>query len=174
MFDLSTEEENGGRSDGDETPSQEKAYPLSCYSFWGWHRDGDVHTDIRLDASPLGPVAGWPSSLRMAVSLGLNSQFPTVIFWGPDLVMLYNDAYLPMLADKHPASLGQAARECWPEIWSIIGPMLHGVLETGQATWSYDLLLPIIHEGAVGEYYFTFSYSPIYDEAGMCAASSVQ
>lgn len=115
---------------------------------------------------PLGPVAGWPPSLRMAVSLCLNWQFPTVIFWGPDLVMLYNDAYLPILADKHPASFGQAARECWREIWSIIGPMLRGVLETGQATWSYDLLLPIIQNGAVGEHYFTFSYSPIYDEAG--------
>ena len=57
--------------------------------------------------SPLGPVEDWPPSLHMAVSLCLNSQFPTVIFWGPDLVMLYNDAYLPMLADKHPASLGQ-------------------------------------------------------------------
>jgi PAS domain S-box-containing protein len=116
--------------------------------------------------SPVGPVAGWPSSLRMAVSLCLNSQFPTVIFWGPDLMMLYNDAYLPMLADKHPASLGRPAREVWPEIWEIIGPMLHSVLETGQATWSYDLFLPIIHEGTVGEYYFTFSYSPIYDEGG--------
>src|SRR6185436_18678274 len=111
--------------------------------------------------SPLGPVAGWSSPLRMAVSLCLNSQFPTVIYWGLDLVMLYNDAYLPMLADKHPASLGQPARVCWPEIWSIIGPMLHGVLETGQATWSYDLLLPIIHDGAAGEHYFTFSFSPI-------------
>jgi PAS domain S-box-containing protein len=116
--------------------------------------------------SPLGPVTDWPPSLRMAVSLCLNSQFPTVIFWGPDLIMLYNDGYLPMLADKHPASLGQAAHECWSEIWSIVGPMLHSVLETGQATWSYDLLLPIVHNGAVGEHYFTFSYSPIRDEAG--------
>lgn len=116
--------------------------------------------------SPLGPVAGWPASLRMAVSLCLNSQFPTVIFWGSDLVMLYNDAYLPMLADKHPVSLGQPARECWPEIWETIGPMLHGVLETGQATWSYDLFLPIVHHETVGKHYFTFSYSPIYDMAG--------
>jgi PAS domain-containing protein len=116
--------------------------------------------------SPLGPVEGWPPSLRMAVSLGLHSQFPTVIFWGPDLVMLYNDAYLPILGDKQPASLGRPARDIWPEIWSIVGPMLHGVLETGQATWSYDLFLPIVHQGAVGEHYFTFSYSPIFDETG--------
>ncbi|MGH7963223.1 MAG: ATP-binding protein [Candidatus Binatia bacterium] len=117
-------------------------------------------------ATPLGPAAGWPQSLRMAVSLCLDSQFPTVLFWGPELAMLYNDAYRPLLADKHPAALGRPAQEVWPEIWSIVGPMLHGVLDTGQATWSYDLLLPIIRNGAVGEHYFTFSYSPIRDEAG--------
>jgi PAS domain S-box-containing protein len=117
-------------------------------------------------SSPLGPVSEWPPSLRIAVSLALNSQFPTVIFWGPELRMFYNDAYLPILDDKHPASLGQAARDCWSEIWSIIGPMLHGVLATGEATWSYDLFLPIIHNGVVGEHYFTFSYSPIRDETG--------
>ncbi len=147
--------------------AKKKRTPSPATLFGGGTAMGTCIQTFDWTTSPLGPIAGWPSSLRMAVSLGLNSQFPTVIFWGPDLVMLYNDAYLPMLADKHPASLGQAARECWPEIWSIIGPMLHGVLETGQATWSYDLLLPIIHEGAVGEYYFTFSYSPIYDEAGV-------
>lgn len=61
--------------------------------------------------SPLGPVRDWPPCLRTVVSLCLTSQFPTVIFWGPELRMLYNDAYLPMLADKHPASLGRPARE---------------------------------------------------------------
>lgn len=117
-------------------------------------------------ASPLGPVNTWPPSLRVTVSLCLNSQFPTVIFWGPDLVMLYNDAYLPILADKHPTSLGQTGRACWPEIWSTVGPMLENVLATGDATWSHDLLLPIQHSGTVGEHYFTFSYSPIRDEEG--------
>jgi len=117
-------------------------------------------------ASPLGPVNDWPQSLRTIVSLCLTSRFPTVIFWGPELRMLYNDAYLPMLADKHPASFGRPAREVWPEIWSIVGPMLEGVLTTGEATWSDDLLLPIRHEGVTRAYYFTFSYSPIRDETG--------
>ncbi|MGE0684058.1 MAG: PAS domain-containing protein, partial [Candidatus Binatia bacterium] len=118
------------------------------------------------ETSPLGPVSEWPHSLHTVVSIALTSQFPIVIFWGPELRMFYNDAYLPMLADKHPASLGQAAQEVWPEIWSIIGPMLYEVLETGQATWSYDLLLPLVHHGAAQEHYFTFSYSPIRDESG--------
>ena len=116
-------------------------------------------------ASPLGPTAGWATSLRTAVSLCLTAPFPTVIFWGPDLVMLYNDASLPILADKHPAALGQRGRDCWPEICSIIGPILEGVLATGEATWSYDLMLPIVHSGGA-ERHFTFSYSPIRDETG--------
>src|SRR5690242_12587265 len=90
-------------------------------------------------ATPIGPVASWPQSLRTAVSICLMSRFPMLIWWGPELVMLYNDAYRPMLgATKHPRAMGQAGRDCWPEIWDVIGPMLGGVVERGQATWSDD------------------------------------
>jgi PAS domain S-box-containing protein len=117
-------------------------------------------------ASPLGPIEDWPPSLHTVVRLCLISHFPTVIFWGPELRMLYNDAYLPILADKHPASLGRPVREVWPEIWSIIGPMLEGVFATGEATWSENLLLPILDNGTTGAHYFTFSYAPIQNETG--------
>lgn len=117
-------------------------------------------------ASPLGPVSQWPSSLRTAVRLCLDSQFPIILFWGADLVMLYNDSCCSILDDKHPAALGQPAARLWSEVWSIIGPMLHSVLDTGCATWSYDLLLPVAHHGVAAEHYFTFSYSPIRDDAG--------
>lgn len=117
-------------------------------------------------ATPCGPVHDWPSCLATTVSLGLNSRFPTVSFWGPGLCLLYNDAYVPVLADKHPASLGRPAREVFSGIWSIIGPMLEGVPATGEATYSYDLCLPIVHNGAASAHYFTFSYSPIRDETG--------
>jgi len=60
----------------------------------------------------------------MAVSPCFNSQFPTVIFWGSDLLMLYNDAYLPIARDKRPAAFAQPAFERWPEILAIIGPMV--------------------------------------------------
>ena len=117
-------------------------------------------------ASPLGPVSQWPSSLRTAVRLCLDSQFPIILFWGADLVMLYNDGYCPILGDKHPAALGQPAARLWSEVWSIVGPMLQSVLQTGRATWSHDLLLPVVHQGVAAEHYFTFSYSPIRDDAG--------
>jgi PAS domain S-box-containing protein len=80
--------------------------------------------------------------------------------------MLYNDAYRAFVGTKHPTSLGQNGRDCWPEIWHIIGPMLEGVLERGEATRSDDLLLLLERHGYPEECYFTFSYSPIHDESG--------
>jgi len=114
----------------------------------------------------LGPVSSWPQSLRTSVSTCLNSRFAIVIWWGPELVMLYNDAYRDIIAGKHPRALGHPGRECWPEIWSTIGPMLEGVLQRGEATWSNDYLLPLERKGYPEECYFTFSYSPIRDESG--------
>ena len=117
--------------------------------------------------TPLGPVDGWPQSLRTVASVCLSSRFPMLLLWGPELVMLYNDAYRPILGtSKHPAAMGQRGRQCWPEIWDLIGPMLEGVLATGQATWSDDQLLLLDRNGYVEECYFTFSYSPIRDETG--------
>ena len=118
-------------------------------------------------ATPLGPVSHWPQSLRTTVSICLASRFPIIIFWGPQLRQFYNDAYRPILGmSKHPRALGQRAEECWPEIWDVIGPMLQGVLTTGEATWSENQLLLLDRNGYVEETYFTFSYSPIRDESG--------
>jgi signal transduction histidine kinase/CheY-like chemotaxis protein len=115
----------------------------------------------------LGPVEDWPQSLRTSVSICLNSEFPINMAWGPHLVLLYNDAFIPILGIKHPhQALGIPNRECFREIWSVIGPMLEGVLHTGKATWSEDLLLPLERSDYLEECYFTFSYSPIRDESG--------
>ena len=117
---------------------------------------------------PLGEPHAWPQSLKSAVSICLGSRFPILLWWGPELFMLYNDAYRPMLGmSKHPMALGQAGRACWPEIWHIIGPMLEdSVLRRGEATWSNDQLLLLERNGFVEECYFTFTYSPIRDESG--------
>lgn len=128
---------------------------------------GALMRSIDWSQTALGPVATWPQSLRTSVSTCLSSRFPILLWWGPELVMLYNDAYRPILgATKHPRAMGQRGRECWPEIWHIIGPMLEGVLERGEATWSEDQALPLDRNGFVEECYFTFSYSPIRDESG--------
>ena len=114
----------------------------------------------------LGPVEQWPQSLRTSVSTCLNSRFAIVIWWGPEFVMLYNDAYREIIASKHPAALGNPGFECWPEIWDTISPMLEGVIQRSEATLSHDLLLLLERHGYPEECYFTFSYSPIRDESG--------
>ena len=114
-----------------------------------------------------GPESQWPQSLRTALSICLDSRFPIVIFWGPDLVQLYNDAYATaILREKHPA-LGVRAQDCWAEIWPVIGPLLDTVMNDGRATYSEDLYLPILTKGVAEERYFTFSYSPIRTEQGI-------
>ena len=131
--------------------------------------DGEMTERIRnfdWSKTSLGSFEKWTQSLRTAVSLCLTSKFPMVVWWGKDLVKIYNDAYSVMLGGKHPRALGATAKEVWPEIWHIIGPMLESVLQTGKATWSNNQLLLLHRNGFPEEGYFTYSYSPIYGEDG--------
>jgi signal transduction histidine kinase len=114
----------------------------------------------------LGPVESWPRSLKTMLGVVLGSRFPMLLWWGPDLLHLYNDAYRPILRDKHPASLGAPAGEVWAEIWDVAGPMARSVQEGGAATWTEDLQLFINSGGMVEETYFTFSYSPVPGDDG--------
>jgi hypothetical protein len=116
--------------------------------------------------TPLGPADGWPQSLRTVTDLCLASRFPIVIYWGPELVTIYNDAYAPILGAKHPWALGRPCREVWGEIWDVIRPMLLGVVETGTATWSDDMLLLLERRGYPEECYFSFSFTPVRTEEG--------
>ncbi|HEV7519147.1 MAG TPA: ATP-binding protein [Thermoanaerobaculia bacterium] len=117
--------------------------------------------------TPLGPVGGWPQSLRTAVSILLSSRHPMFIWWGPELVQFYNDGYRPSLGTQmHPGALGQRGEECWTEIWPIIGPQIEGVMSQGQETWHEDQLVPFDRNGYLEEIYFTYGYSPIRDETG--------
>jgi PAS domain S-box-containing protein len=114
----------------------------------------------------LGPVDQWPQALRTSVSTCLDCAFPIVLWWGPQLTILYNDEYIPMLGPaKHPAALGRPGAEVWAEIWDVIDPMLSQVMRTGEPTRSRDLLLHI-DRGYPEEAYFSFSYSPIHGEDG--------
>lgn len=131
---------------------------------------GDSEMAARMAAfdwsgSLLGPVAGWSQSLRTAVGICLSSRYPMVVWWGPDLVLLYNDAWIPILGAKHPA-LGRPGVEVWPEVWHIVGRQLNSVLDTGLATFSNDQLLAIRRQGYLEEAYFTYSYSAIREETG--------
>jgi PAS domain S-box-containing protein len=114
----------------------------------------------------LGPPATWPPSLRTAVSILLNSQFPMFVWWGSDLITIYNDAYINIAGEKHPHLLGTSGRKMWSEIWDVVGPLADTVMKKGQSSWSEDQLLLINRHGYIEETYFTFSYSPIPNEDG--------
>jgi PAS domain S-box-containing protein len=121
--------------------------------------------------NPVGPVEVWPQSLRTTLSILLNSRFPMFLWWGPELICFYNDAYRPSLGQngKHPAILGMGAKEAWPEIWDIIKPLIDQVLTGGEAVWREDQLIPIYRNGKIEDVYWTFSYSPVNDESGKVA-----
>src|SRR5882757_1760674 len=71
-------------------------------------------------ASPLGPPGRWPRNLKTCLSIMLASRQPMWVWWGPELINFYNDAYLPIIGDKHPAALGRRAHKVWAEIWDQI------------------------------------------------------
>ena len=122
----------------------------------------------RIDAgSPLGPVDGWSPALVSAVRLMLSSQAEIVLFWGPELCALYNEAYAPTIGDKHPRVLGRPAREGWTELWDDLEPLLRSVVEQGQPVHAKDRPFYIERAGGLGEQvFFDINYSPVYEADG--------
>ena len=116
--------------------------------------------------TPLGAPASWPQSLKTAIRLLLTSQHPMFIWWGPELIQFYNDAYRQTMGpERHPSALGQRGRDCWQEIWEIIGPQIELVMSGEGATWHEDQLVPVTRHGQREDVWWTYGYSPI-DEGG--------
>ncbi len=89
------------------------------------------------------------------------------LWWGPDLIQFYNDAYLPSFGrGKHPAAMGQRGADCWQEIWPIIYPQIDDVMAHGKASWNEDQLVPIYRNERIEEVYWTYGYSPVFEETG--------
>ncbi|GAB3923698.1 ATP-binding protein [Mucilaginibacter myungsuensis] len=132
---------------------------------------GRLTREYNWQATSLGPPEEWPRSLLTTVSLILNSKFPMFLFWGPDLIQFYNDAYRPSLGNngKHPTALGQRAVDCWPEIWPFIKPIIDNVMIGGEASWNEDQLLPIYRNNKLEDVYWTFSYSKARGDDGETA-----
>jgi signal transduction histidine kinase len=117
--------------------------------------------------TPVGPVELWPQSLKFTVRNILRSKFAMWLWWGPELVQFYNDAYRPSLGktgEKHPHALGEPGHQTWGEIWPIIKPQIDQVMETGEATWNINHLVPIHRNNILEEVYWTYSYAPVYDD----------
>lgn len=121
-------------------------------------------------ATSAGSINNWPAPLLTTVNLLLDSSFPMFIWWGEEKIQFYNDAYLKILGtaedSKHPKALGQKGEECWPEIWPVISPLIEGVLQTGEAVYLENQLIPIYRNGKLDDVYWTFSYNPIRGQDG--------
>ncbi len=139
---------------------------------------GEMGAAIRAfnwDATPLGPPETWSQSLKTCLRIMLASRQPMWIWWGPELINFYNDAYLSIIGGKHPAALGRPAREVWHEIWDQISVRIAGAM-AGEATYSEAEMLVMHRNGYPEETYYTFSFSPVPEEDGkiggiVCASS---
>ena len=113
-------------------------------------------------STSLGPPETWPTQLKTAVRLLLSTRHPMLLWWGPQLIQFYNDAYARSIGpERHPRALGQRGRECWEQHWHAIGPQIEQVMQGGDATWNENERVPITHNGVRKEVYWTYSYSPI-------------
>lgn len=118
--------------------------------------------------SPLGPPEGWPEALRTVVQLVLSSPQPMFIWWGADLIQFYNDAYAETMGpERHPSALGDRGRDCWAEIWDLIGPQIDQVMTQGLAVSDENRLVPVTRNGAREDVWWTYSYSPIPDRGAV-------
>ncbi len=115
-------------------------------------------------ATPLGKAEQWPASLRAIVVTMLDSAFPNIVLWGPDLIQIYNDGYREVMGRKHPWGLGLPTRECWPEAWEFNAPIYQRIL-VGETVAFDDVCIPLLRYGAVEDFWFTLSYSPLRDDA---------
>lgn len=113
--------------------------------------------------TPLGAIESWSLALLTTVRIMLANRFPILLWWGPQYICLYNDAYIPVLGKKHPWALGQPGSECWKEIWHILQPLVDTPFTGGPATWNDDIFLELNRYGFLEETHFTIAYSPVPD-----------
>jgi PAS domain S-box-containing protein len=119
-------------------------------------------------STALGPIEGWSKELLTIVNLTLASSSPARTMWGPQLILIYNDAYRPIPGPRHPYALGKSAREVYGESWSVVGPLLEEALATGKTVFHEKLLVPLPTEDGVRNAYLNYSFNPIF-EGGVIA-----
>jgi PAS domain S-box-containing protein len=117
-------------------------------------------------STPLGPIADWSEDLLCSANLMLACAFPSLVFWGEELVQFYNDAFISLLAERHPTGLGQRAMDCWSDAWQIVGPNLRRVMDDRETVYHEDMVVPIMRDGRMQDIRWTYSYSPIFGLSG--------
>jgi signal transduction histidine kinase len=119
--------------------------------------------------TPLGRLEDWPQTLLTTVNTILESRMPMAVSWGPEMIQIYNDAYLALMGEKHPQALGAPARETWREAWHRIGPQFEAALVHGEATAEESVPVPTLCGGRLEDVYWSCSTSPIHGPTGAIA-----
>jgi len=115
--------------------------------------------------TPLGPIAGWPQSLKTAVGMVLLSPVPIVMLWGEDGIMIYNDGYSEFAGQRHPSLLGSKVREGWPEVADFNDNIMKVGLAGGTLAYR-DFVLDLNRTGTFEPVWLDLDYSPILDDDG--------
>ena len=131
-------------------------------------RTGDEIRTRDWSRTPLGPPEAWPPALRSALSLMLDCPTAMFLAWGPDLLCFYNDAYRPILGYRLPTALGRPFRDVWASIWEEIEPLVAATL-AGESQVLTDLMLDLSRDGQAEQSWWSFTYSPVRDDAGAIA-----
>ncbi len=114
-------------------------------------------------STPLGAIDTWSKELLTIVNLTLCSPSPARTMWGPDFILIYNDAYRPIPGPRHPAALGRSARDVYGESWHVVGPLLEKAFATGETFFYEKLLVPLPTENGIRNVYLNYSFNPIYE-----------
>jgi signal transduction histidine kinase len=118
-------------------------------------------------STSLGPISAWSKELLSLVNVILASPLPMLLYWGADLVVIYNDAARPIVSNKHPGALGSTADQVFKEAWHIIGPEVERVFSTGESVSHECVLVPLVEDGELKELYWNYSYSPVYEDGSV-------
>ena len=160
-------------------PSAQNSYPVAplqpgADKIFGTGEMADRTRAFDWSQTAVGSIDQWPEALLITVNTLLGSHHPMFLWWGKELIQFYNDGYRPSIReDKHPLALGQRGKECWPEIWPIIGPQIDAVMADGTASWHEDQLVPIHRNGKLEDVYWTYGYSPVRDSIGTICGTLV-
>lgn len=165
-------EDDGLTSRPDSAVHEPPVFRFTANSLFGG--DGEMRALARQfhwQDTALGPVESWPSALCIAVQMVMASRHPMFLWWGPELVQVFNDAYRPSFGTdgRHLRALGARGKEFWTEIWEVIGPQIEQVMSGGESTWHENQYLPIERNGRLDDVYWTYSYSPAFSDRGEVA-----
>ena len=116
-------------------------------------------------ATPLGPIADWPQSLKSITGFLVRSPIPIVLLWGLPGTMIYNDAYSVFCGARHPTQLGKPVREGWPEVADFNDNVMRVGLAGGTLAYK-DQELTLYRNGRAEPVWMNLDYSPVLDDDG--------